>query len=103
MNSLDYLESKRIRQKSTKKKTLPIPPCLGRELILLKRGLYPFAIVITPSLNREGWGGSPLFLTLHHKILIYRLLLAVVNILKWCEMLLEYVGMLKKNGKIFGG
>ena len=36
-------------------------------------------------------------------MLIYRTLLAVVNILKWCEMLLEYVGMLKKNGKIFGG
>ena len=44
-----------------------------------------------------------LLLTLHRKILIYRLLLAVVNILKWCEMLLEHVGMLKKNGKIFGG
>ena len=47
--------------------------------------------------------GLPFFLTLHRKILIYRLLFAVVNILKWCEMLLEYVGMLKKNGKIFGG
>ena len=48
-----------------------------------------------------GWV-SPFF-TLHRKILIYRPLFAVVNILKWCEMLLEHVGMLKKNGKIFGG
>ena len=29
-----------------------------REQILLKHDCYLFAIVITPSLNREGWGGS---------------------------------------------
>ena len=29
-----------------------------RELIFLKHDCYQFAIVVTPSLNREGWGGS---------------------------------------------
>ncbi len=57
----------------------------------------------TPCEHKQGGLGWVSFLTLHRKILIYRLLFAVVNILKWCEMLLEHVGMLKKNGRIFGG
>ena len=60
MNSLNYFKDNTKNAKNAKnktnKKTHSNPPCLGRELILLKRGLYPFAIVITPSLNREGWG-----------------------------------------------
>ena len=59
MNSLDYLESKIIRQKSTKKIRDPPHPSLFREgAKIAETGMISICIVITPSLNREGGGGS---------------------------------------------
>ena len=39
--------------------THPIPPCIGRECLLLRIGMISDEEVLAPSLNREGWGGSP--------------------------------------------
>ena len=42
-----------------KKATHPCPPCLGREFYYSYYTSPYFLRNRTPSLNREGWGGSP--------------------------------------------